>query len=174
MGTICSYNTTVAKVKADYIAGMNFRGKRSECFVIAHNNTWALQGSCNLDNGVFEVIPVWLNIYRSGDAVCEKVMDASVHPYRYDCPKSYLEMTEKYYPVCGPYFEEWLAKAKALSPLAKKNRIKVEFGKYYELKSGVVAHIIGEYNRACYIGCISGSRYRIKKSMIKALADSPV
>lgn len=168
MGTICSYDTTVSKVKADYIAGMNFRGKHSECFVIAHNKTWALQGCCNLDNGVFDVIPVWLNIYRKGDAVCEKVMDASVHPYRYDCPKSYLEMTEKYYPVCGTYFEEWLAKAKALPTRAKN--LKVEFGKEYKLTSGAVAYIVGEYNRACYLGYIGGTRYKIKKSSVAELA----
>jgi hypothetical protein len=172
MGTLCHFDTTVANVKNQYLAGMTFRGKHSEYFVIAHNRTWALQGSCNLDNGVFEVMPVFLNIYRKGDAVCEKVMDASVHPYRYDCPKSYLEMTEKYYPVCGPYIDEWLAKAKANSPIAKK--IKVEYGKYYELTNGSVAHIIGEYNRACYLGYIGGNRYRIKKSMVKALADSQV
>lgn len=115
MGTIGHYNTTVSEVKAKIIKSLDFRTSRIESFCITHSAKWALQGICNLDTGIFEIIPVWLNVYRKGDMTCERVMDATVHPYRYDCPKAFLSLTKQHMPNLSglslQWFAEWFERA---------------------------------------------------------------
>jgi hypothetical protein len=39
------------------------------------------------------------------------------------------------------------------------------------MTSGRKVYIVGEYNRACWLGYIEGVRYKIKKNTIKELAQ---
>lgn len=169
MGTIGHYNTTVAEVKERIIKSLDFRTPHIQSFCIASTANWALQGICHLDTGISEIIPVWLNVYRSGDMVCEKVMDATVHPYRYDCPKAFIALTKQHTPnlsgLSQQWFEEWLERSASEK---QKIILKVEFGKTYTLTNGKTVLIQGEYNRNNWIGYVDGFRCKIKKRLIAA------
>lgn len=169
MGTIGHFDTSVSEVKARIIKSLEFRTSRIDSFCIASTAKWALQGVCYLETGIFEVIPVWLNVYRSGGMVCEKIMDATVHPYRYDCPKAFLTLTKQHMPnlsgLSQQWFADWLERA---GQEKSKNILKVEFGKTYTLTNGKTALIQGEYNRTHWLGFIDGCRYKIKKRLIAA------
>jgi hypothetical protein len=174
MGTTCHYNTTVAEMREYYLKGFEFSNENCTSTILEHTNKWALQ-KVIYANGRVECIPVWLNIYRRGDAVCEKLIDATCHPYQYDCPKKYLEMAKQfpYMPngESSKYFNEWLEKAEQFA-MDKPNKVKVEFGKTYNMTfSGHKVYIAGEYNRSCWTGYINGVRYKIKKNTIKDLAE---
>jgi len=172
MGTTCHYNTTVSDMRKYYLAQFEMVRPEYTSTIVEHTNKWALQ-KLTFADGRIECVPVWLNIYRKGDAVCEKLMDATVHPYQYDCPKKYLKIAKENPPRDKEgnvlkYFAEWLEKAEAYAPT---KAIKVEFNKHYNMINGMKVYIVGEYNRACWLGYIDGIRYKIKKITIKELAE---
>ena len=172
MGTTCHFDTTVAKMREYYLKGFEFSNERCTSTIVDHTNKWALQ-KVTYTNGTIEYIPIWLNIYRHGNEVCEKLMDATVGPCVYDCPKKFLKLAKENPPKDNEgnvqrYFAGWLVKAEAYTP---KKALKVEFNKHYLLTNGKKAYIVGEYNRTCWTGYIDGIRYKIKKISIKDLAD---
>ena len=173
MGTTCHYDTTVSEMRKYYLAQFEMVRPDYTSTIVAHTAKWALQKLIFTD-GRIECIPIWLNIYRKGNAVCEKLMDATVHPFVYDCPKKFIQMAKENPPKDNEgnvlkYFAEWLEKAEMQAPKAKP--LKVEFNKNYIMTSGRKVYIVGEYNRACWLGYIEGVRYKIKKNTIKELAQ---
>jgi len=171
MGTTAHYNTSVSELKASIIKSLAFRTSKIDSSILAHTSKWALQCICNLETGIFEIVPVWLNVYRSGGMVCEKVMDATVHPCQYDCPKGFLSLAKQHSPNlsgnCNQWFSEWLERCEDHQV---KKSLSIEYGKSYLLVNGQVAHIISEYNKKCWIGIIGASRFKIKKSFVKVAA----
>ena len=170
-GYTAQYNTSVADLKASIIKSLAFRTSKIDSSVISHTSKWALQCACNLQTGIFEIIPVWLNVYRSGGMICEKIMDATVHPYQYDCPKGFLALAKKYPPNlsgnCVQWFTEWLEHSEAHQP---KKSLSIEYGKSYLLANGQVAHIVAQYDKKNWIGIIGVNRFKIKKSLVKDAA----
>ena len=72
MGTTAHYNTSVPELKASIIKSLAFRTSRIDSSILAVTSKWALQCICNLETGIFEVIPVWLNTYRYSGITCDK------------------------------------------------------------------------------------------------------
>lgn len=174
MGTTCVYNKTVAEYKDELLKGFEFSTDRATSTIVDRTAKWALRKITFLDGRV-EMIPIWLNVYRSGNATCEKLMDATCHPYRYDCPKKFLKLAKEFpYMVngeIGQYFKEWLEKAEKESETITK-KVNVEFGKTYNMTFGNhKVRIVGEYNKKCWLGYIDSVRYKIKKNTIKDLAE---
>ena len=174
MGTMCYFDTTVAEVRERMLNQFEFSNDRCTSTIVEHTAKWALQ-KVTFADGRVEMIPVFLNIYRSGKQVCEKLMDATCHPFQYDCPKKYLVQAREYPHMVngemGKWFSEWLEKAENLAN-NKPKKVKVEFGKTYNMTFGNnKVYITGEFNRSCWLGYINGVRYKIKKNTIKDLAE---
>jgi len=171
MGSTGHYDTNVADLKKYLIKQMNFKNDRVTSVIVDHNDAWALQ-QLTFADGRIECIPVWLNVWKAGEQTIEKLMDATCHPFRYDCPAKFLKLASKYPHLdqegnVSKYFAEWLEIANKPKPA----KVVIEFGKTYLMTSDRKVQIVGEYNKACWVGYIDGCRYRIKKNTIKALAE---
>lgn len=173
MGTTCHY-CTVADLRERMLKGFEFSNENCTSTIVEHTAKWALQ-KVTFASGRIEMIPVWLNIYRSGGMACEKLIDATCHPFQYDCPKRFLKLARQYPHMpngeLGKYFMEWLEKAEQEAE-NKPKKVVVEFGKTYNMTFGdKKVLIVGEYNKACWFGYIDGVQYKIKKNTIKNLSE---
>lgn len=165
MGTTIYSNMTIAQVRSNVLRSLNYKTEKMTSDVVKNTAKWALQ-KLTFSDGRIAYIPIWLNIYKSKNEVCQKILGADMGVYRYDCPKDYLELA-KAHPLTfadgtqNNYFADWIKKAEAYH---EQKNLNVIFGKQYILASTQVALIIREYSKGFYLGYIQGIAYKIKKS----------